>query len=632
MKKRIKPWKCKVILFSLFFGLLLPLVCCTDIAQAERSFSMQRIVVDAEVLPDASMKVTERLTIKFSGQWNGFNVKILEGDTPIREVAVYEAGQPYKFNPGKDYGPPGTYLIKSEGGKKLIDWSISARDETRTFDVSYRVINAVKLHNDVAELYRKFIGADNQHKVEEVKVNLRLPPKAHDYKQGEEIRIWGHGPLNGEVNFISADTVCWQVRGLSPYTFVEGRVVMPLALFTEAPAQTYTGKTALAGILAEENGWAKDANRQRAMARAEYAGAFAIIAGAAGVVLLLWRKYGRRYAAQFEGEYYRDLPANYSPAELSVLWNYNKIQAHDLTATILDLARRKFLWLEEDTVQVSRLFGNKEISTYRLSFLPRPEPAALRKPEEAQLRDHERDLLDYLQNSIGGGQGYIYLTDIEQYAKKYGQDFFSFWKRWTAGLEAKGEQLNFFDHSGNMPLATILGGLVLFTAGAALVSKAPTWGFALIIAGAIIGVVPRLFKRRSVSGQEDFVRWRAFKRFLLHFSEMERHEIPSLIIWEHYLVYAVTLGVAREVMKQLELVFPKMQDGDYHFGYGWLTYGNVTGFTSLPDSLNGIGAAMERSLNSAQSAVSKASSGSGGGGGFSGGGGGGGGGSSYGGR
>lgn len=32
---------------------------------------------------------------------------------------------------------------------------------------------------------------------------------------------------------------------------------------------------------------------------------------------------------------------------------------------------------------------------------------------------------------------------------------------------------------------------------------------------------------------------------------MEKHEIPSLIIWEHYLVYAVTLGVADKVIKQI---------------------------------------------------------------------------------
>jgi uncharacterized membrane protein len=123
-----------------------------------------------------------------------------------------------------------------------------------------------------------------------------------------------------------------------------------------------------------------------------------------------------------------------------------------------------------------------------------------------------------------------------------------------------------------------------------------------------------------------------FSMFFNGFFPMDKYEIPSLIIWEHYLVYAVTLGVAREVIKQLELVFPNMQDGDYHFGYGWYTYGRIGGFNSMENSFKDISDSIDDSIKSAQAAVSKSSSGSGGGGGFSSGGGGGGGGSSYGGR
>ena len=141
-----------------------------------------------------------------------------------------------------------------------------------------------------------------------------------------------------------------------------------------------------------------------------------------------------------------------------------------------------------------------------------------------------------------------------------------------------------------------------------------------------------LFKRRSVSRAGRLQTLAGLSAIFAYFSEMERHEIPSLILWEHYLVYAVTLGVAKEVIKQLELVFPNLQEGDYRFGYGWLTYETHSGMSSLPDSFNDIGEALENSIRSAQKAVSKSSSGSGGGGGFSGGGGGGGGGSSYGGR
>lgn len=629
---RLRP-DLKSCLLILILGLLLPLV-FTGTARAERSFDMKQIVVEAKVLPDASMQVTERLTVDFSGQWNGFYISIPRGDSPVTEVAVSENGQPYKFNLGSQYGPPGTYLVKNENNKTTIDWSINAKDQVRTFDVSYRVVNAVKLHSDTAELYRKFIGSDNAQKVREVKVNLQLPAGAANYEQGKDIRIWGHGPLNGEVNFTAPGVVTWQVKGLPAYTFVEGRVVMPAALFPAAPAEAYTGKTALPGILAEEQKWAGDANRKRLLARAEVGGAAAVVLLALGTVFLLWRKYGRAYATRFDGPYYRELPGQYSPAELSALWNFRNIKPHDLTATILDLARRNFLSIEEERQEVRKVFGSREVKTYRLTFLPAPEPASFRKPEEAVLRPHEQDLLDYLNHTVAGGRGFLYLTDLESFAKKYGKAFYGFWQQWTAGINGQGEEMEFFDHSGNMPLFTLLAGLAFFILGAAAAANTnmAILGAALMIAGAVIGLVPRSFKKRSPTGQEDFTRWQAFRRFLQHFSQMERHEIPSLIIWEHYLVYAVTLGVAREVIKQLEIVFPNMQEGDYRFGYGWLAYGSWNSFNALHDSFNDIGTVVERSLKTAQAAVSKSSSGSGGGGGFSSGGGGGGGGSSYGGR
>jgi len=470
-KLKIRSWG---LLGVLILGVILSLTFFADSALAARSLTMKQIVVDAQVMPDASMLVTERLTVDFSGQWNGFNIKIPQGDTPIVEETVMEKGKPYILNPGTKYGPPGTYLPKTEGNQIIIDWSIAASDEVRTFDVSYRVKNAVKIHSDSAELYRKFISGANGNKLAKVQVNLKLPAGADQFKQGEDIKIWGHGPLYGEVNFTGPEAIVWSVNNLPAYTFLEGRVVMPVALFTAAPAEAYTKQARLGAILAEEARWANEANQDRLKAKAEYLGGAGIVVGALAAVFLLWRRFGRRHTASFTGDYYRELPASYSPAELSVLWNFNKLKAQDITATILDLARRKFLYL-----------------------------------------------------------------------------------------------------------------------------------------------------------QEDYVRWQAFKKFLQHFSEMQRHEIPSLIIWEHYLVLAVTLGVAKEVIKQLELVFPNMQDENYRFGYGWMTYGAYGSLNSLHHSFEGIGSSFDRSLQSAQKAVSKTSSGSGGGGGFSSGGGGGGGGSSY---
>ena len=633
MKRKMFSRHWRTAFLSIFSGLLLVFAIMTPPAIADRSLSMEELVMDVQVLPDASLQVNERITVDFSGQWNGFFIKIPLGDTPIIDVIVSENGQPYEFNPGTEYGPAGTYLTKNEGGDILIDWSINAYNQVRTFDVSYRVINGVKIHNDVAELYRKFVGEANGNKIAYVKVNMVLPSGAEGYKQGEDIRIWGHGPLNGEVDFAGPDQIIWTTSNLPPYTFLEGRVVMPVDLFTGVPAEAYSDKAALGGILAEEQSWADKANKERAQARAQMGGGVLISGGSLAGIFMLWRRFGRKHPTSFDGDYYRELPADYSPAELSVLWNFNKMTAQDITATILDLARRQFLYLEAEAIQVKKFLGSKEVMTYRLSFMPAPAPEALRKPEEAVLKPHEKKLIDYLKNDIGGGKDFIYLTDIENYAKKYGEAFHDFWTEWTGDIIARVDKYKFFDDTGKIKIFTVLGGIAAIILGFVIQEKVPYLGYGLIIAGFLFVFIPLRFNRRSVSGQEDYARWEAFKRFLLHFSEMQRHEIPSLIIWEHYLVYAVTLGVAKEVIKQLEIVFPNMQEDDYRFGHGWIYYGAYgSGMNALNNSFDGIGNSFERAVSTAQKAASKSSSGSGGGGGFSGGGGGGGGGGSYGGR
>lgn len=617
---------------TLFLLVLLVFAWMPIMSFADRSLSMQTLDIRAEIMPDASMKVVESITVDFSGQWNGFYVQIPEGNTPIVDVTVSENGQSYTFNPGTEYGPPGTFLIKQEGADKLIDWSIDAYDMARTFELSYTVVNAVKIHSDVAELYRKFVGDSNGNSIENVKVRLILPSGAEQYVQGEDIRIWGHGPLNGEVAFDGDNAVVWNAGNLSPYTFVEGRVVMPTALFSGAPAQAYDTNIALGSILEEEQGNADRANKQRQGAKVELGAAAGVLLASIAGLVYIWSRFGRRYKASFDGDYYRDLPASYSPAELSVLWNYKKMKPSDITATIMDLARRKFIYLQEDVVEVKKIIGTKEVTTYKLTFMEHPEPTSLKNPQEATLRFHEEKLLNYLKINIGANKGYIHLTDIEYHSKKHAEEFFKFWTNWTEYVEIAVKDYNFFDKDTSMRRATGIAGLLMIVGGSFFIMTSFAIGLAITISGFLITIVPQTFKRRSPKGEEDYAKWKAFKKFLEDFSQMQTHEIPSLIIWEHYLVYAVTLGVAKEVIKQLELVFPNMTDGNYRFGQGWMHYSAYNNFTTFNNSFDMIGKSIDKAVSSAQTAMSQSSSGSGGGGGFSSGGGGGGGGGSYGGR
>ena len=84
-------WCCLCLWCLLFFP---------GAVQASRSLSMEQVLIEAELLPDASLQVTERLTVDFSGKWNGFHVTIPKNGNPIKEIKVSENNRPYTIHSG----------------------------------------------------------------------------------------------------------------------------------------------------------------------------------------------------------------------------------------------------------------------------------------------------------------------------------------------------------------------------------------------------------------------------------------------------------------------------------------------------------------------------------------------------
>ncbi|MGH2692368.1 MAG: DUF2207 family protein, partial [Actinomycetota bacterium] len=125
--------------------------------------------------------------------------------------------------------------------------------------------------------------------------------------------------------------------------------------------------------------------------------------------------------------------------------------------------------------------------------------------------------------------------------------------------------------------------------------------------------------------RERVAKWAAFRRYLKEFSTFEDAPAAAVTIWEHYLVYAVALGVADEVEEQVRGLVPAEQ-----LPQPWP--GAPSGADGYVYYHHSIGSSPAHVASNAASAVGwssgwgSSSSGGGGGGGFSGGGGGGGGG------
>ena len=131
---------------------------------------------------------------------------------------------------------------------------------------------------------------------------------------------------------------------MPPETFLEGRIVFPKSMVPKATRTS--GVARLNFILEQEERWAKEANRTRQIQRALLPVSVVCLVACVVSALLLQLRFGREHKPEFEGDYYREPPGDYTPAELGYLWNFKKIKSEDIAATILDLARKGFLRIE----------------------------------------------------------------------------------------------------------------------------------------------------------------------------------------------------------------------------------------------------------------------------------------------
>jgi len=578
-----------------------------------RSYEFVNLDIYAWVQEDGSLRVEENRFVRFSGQFTGMYQWINTGPgVEITDIEVREAARVYEQLDQLRPGPAGTFFVREEPDQVYIDWSYAAADESRRFTLSYTMTGAVKVHDDVAELYIQYVGDEWDQQTRHVLVRQHLPSGA----SADDIRAWGHGPLHGEVRIVDGETIEFETRPLPANTMLEGRITFPPELVPAAPDNIRTGRAGLPGILEEEEALARAANRRRNLVRLGVFASGLLPVIALFLAIMAWFKWGRDFKPQFDGEYFRELPGQYSPAEMSVLYSGRTVSAEDLTATILDLARRGFLTIEEIERETKRLLRTRTTTDYVIRRTEKPLDG---------LTAHERELVDFLFQRVDREQGEVGFSDLERFAKTNKRTFAEFWKTWQEKAKQEAEKHDFFDHSvGPMKTRYVIGGMLLFALGIGGVFL--EWiiiGVALIATGVLLFIGSLSIGRRSHQGSEDMARWRAFRRFLLHFSNMDKNEIPSLILWEHYLVYAVSLGIAKEVIKQLQIVFPNLEQDGYRLGRGWY-YGAALSTRSLDQSISNLTSSMSDTVSqSIRTATSQSSSGSGGGGGFSGGGGGG---------
>jgi uncharacterized protein (TIGR04222 family) len=550
-------------------------------AEAQRSLTIERFDAAIAVNRDGIVDVTETITAKFAGSWNGiFRAIPVEYRTPqglnwtlrLELLGVTDQqGTPLEVETGRE-GHFVKYKIRVPG----------AENATRTVVVHYRARNGLRFFDDHDELYWNLTGDEWDVPIEAATARIVLPAGATGVRAIAFNGVYGSTAQDATVE-IEGTTV---------------RVAMP------KPLQFHEGLTAVVG-------WDKGLVA-KPTATQQVAGVFSanwplVLPFVVFLAMLvMWRRVGRDpgrlpVAVQYEP------PASLSPAEAGTLMDYSA-DMRDVTATMVDLAVRGHLRIEEK--QESALFGLMKRREYVFRQL---DPAEGAPP----LATHERKVL----NGIFEDGTEVELSDLEN-------EFYRHLPRIKDSIfDRLVERGLYRSHPDRVRSTWKVGAIALAMAiialgavvGARLGLTPVPFFLSAVTSGLIVYVFGRIMPARTVAGARTLERVLGFEEFL---TRVEKERLERIVktpeLFERFLPYAMAFGVERKWARAFEDVYrepPRWYVGGDGTGTGF----NLGSFSSRLSDLSS-------RAGSALSSSPRSSSGSGFGGGASSGGGSGGGG------
>lgn len=602
--------KIKVIVFLVFA------IFFTSTVYAGTAY-VDKIVINAQVNFDGSMTVKETIVWDIEDSLNGLYRDILISGASnklnsasameVSEVIVNNQKYTYSANALQN-GASGMYNINRINGGKQIKIFTPSSDETKTTVITYTLKDVIVKYNDIAELYWNFIGSGWDYGIDDVYIKITLPGNSNNLK------VFAHGPLYGHSEISSPNSVILQVDSLRSGEQVDARVLFDTALVN---ASKVVNENKLEDILLLEAKLAEQANIKRETAKRAFIGSIIVVVIALAIPIILCAlAYKKALKPTFDGKYYRELPEDYGPAIMNKVIhpNNDSTSSRDMLATLLDLVRRKYVEIKPITKA-----NKKKPSDYLLRLV---------KTDMSELNESEKHFVKKL---IFVGTDEISLKELRKNnskssaAKEAAYNAYTQWNKLISEIAIEKELLQPEPEMADVT-KEVLGSFISFLLLALVAGFSTKSGYSDIIgvASIVLGMIELIIvmrylydlNARTPKGVEHKAMWKAFKNFLLDFSKLDEHDYKSIAIWEHYLVYATALGVSKQVIKELKIVFPtEFEDSNNMFN----TYVTIC---LLSD--NNTFSTFSNSFNSATTtAFSSPSSSNGSGGGFSGGAGGG---------
>lgn len=532
-----------------------------------KTWDFERFDTDITVNPDASLTIRETQVVNFNGSFRFLNRDLstdsargIDGETygkvRFKDIKVYDLD-------GNTYDGDRWNVESIEGGKR-IHIEFEAQDQQLGWIIEYRVYGAIIYYDDYDRLYFNAVSYQRDVPIASSTTMVRLPGGT-DLKQ-VETKLYVD-PYNGPSTHESGtdgETLWWKVTDVKPYTTYSIDVSFPKG--TVAVPWQYRRSFLLTMLFLSS--------------------AFVILTFL--LMITYWLRRGRDVGLTGTEMVRYDAPPGMQPAVVGMLME-EKPQVSDISATIVDLARRGYLTIFEQSD--SGMFSR---TTY-----------GFRKKKQAgqELQAFEREVLEGL---FASGEA-VTESDLKQ-------KFYVHVPTILDGIRSVVEREGlFFEEPEKVRKLYIgLGSAVILVALAAwwILQRWFDLGHfwllvpAFVLSGIIVMVVGRAMPRRTPAGSQAYEHAKGFRTYM---ETAEKEELASMTAenFQENLPYAMVMGVAGSWAAKFEGVFTTPPD--------WYQGAGTFSAVYLASSLSGM------SHNLGSTLTSSPSGSSGGGGGFSGG-------------
>ena len=614
------------------------------------NYTISNQLIEAQIKEDGDLYVQELIVM--DGTFNGYEKTISYANSLLEDTDNYDNNSLYNgsgielvsikakkiqgdvsFNTLDDDDFTKLQLVNYANNGDMTVYTVSsnyngytyrlyypANNEKIAFLISYVVEDVVVVHADVAELYWNFITPNDYDDIQDVQVKVLLPSA----DSSSNFRLWAHGDLSGQINKLSTnDGVLASISNMAATSLLDIRLTFNKSLITDMSHVKTTTNSALEGIIEVEEERAEVANQLRDELTLKrnivIAYSWVLIILVIGGSILVYLKYAKSPKSSYYSKYNREFIDEYNVEVIDYLMK-RQITPNALSASIMNLIYKK-------NISAKEIPSDKKVKDYEFTL-----------ENSNNLNGSESILTQFLFDTVGEGKvnekgAKTFTTvDLKKYAggNKTCSSFIKSYTNWKNSVLQDGISQKFFETS-KVPKLIGTGILLLAIILLFLIIQFETDyipSYVAIMLAVIFFIISLVVYKKTIRGSEHYTRWKAFQNFLDDFGAFELKELPEIILWERYLVYATIFGLADKVEKSMNVRIKEMDmsslASDYYPTFYYIHIGPSI-HASFNNAINS--AYHQQSANYANTHSSR-SSGGGFGGGFSSGGGFGGGGSS----